>query len=345
MTLPATATTAPLRPTSMLRLRGRLLVRAADGAVRAEPDVGRIAAFVGDPNNVVWLDLEAPGEAEAALLREQMHIHPLAIEDFLHRGQRAKVDEYEGYLFLTLHFPQQASNQALDSGQLAIGEVDCLLGPNFLITVHDQHSPECDALYQQWQADPADFARGADFILYRLSDRLMDRFFPILEIMDDRIDRLEDELVAKPTRNCLNQIFGYKQDLLKLRKMVSPTREVFNALSRRGHPFIQDRTTVYFRDVYDHLVRAYEMVDSYRDLLSNALDAYLSTVSNNLNVVMKRLTIVSTIFLPLTFITGFFGMNFDALPYHHPAFLALSLLVMAIVPLAMLYWFWRSGWL
>jgi magnesium transporter len=163
--------------------------------------------------------------------------------------------------------------------------------------------------------------------------------------LEEQTDTLEDDVVQRPTQARLQQIFALKRVLVHLRKLVSPQREVYNALSRRDHPYIDPKSAAYFRDLHDHLIRASEIVESYRDLVSNMLDAYLATISNRLNEVMKRLTLLATIFMPITFITGFFGMNFTAMPFTWTWLLWITIAAMVITPLAMLVWFVRSGWI
>ena len=188
--------------------------------------------------------------------------------------------------------------------------------------------------------------KGLDYLFHHIADKIVDNYFPLLELVDDQIEALEDEIVVNPSRKVLNTIFSFKQGLVELRKISSPQREVFNALTTRDLPAINAITIPYFRDLYDHMVRIYEIIDSYRDLMSNALDAYLSTVSNNLNEVMKRLTIFATIFMPITFLTGFFGMNFSFLSIDNGYLFAIvTVFTWVIVPTIMLVWFRRSKWL
>jgi magnesium transporter len=193
--------------------------------------------------------------------------------------------------------------------------------------------------------DPRTLQNGPSFLLYLLSDALVDGFFPILDALGDEIDALEDTVIQNPDRTLMRRVFEVKRVLVQLRKVVSPQREVYNALSRRDYPYIESRTAVYFRDIHDHLVRAFEMIDSYRDLVGNTLDAYLAAISNRLGQVMKQLTVIATIFMPLSFLTGFFGMNFTNIPYDRWWLFVMLLLVMFSLPVFMLMTFLRRGWL
>jgi magnesium transporter len=309
----------------------------AGGAAEVTPE--QVGQVLHQPDRRLVVEVAEPAGDDFEWLERTFAFHLLAIEDCRHRDQRPKLEEYDGYLFVTVHAPRH------DGSEARTDEVHAFLGPNYVVVVHDRRLPGIESLMGQWQADGRDFLRGTDFVYYRIADRLIDEYFPLLEDLDDEIDDLEDALVENPNRALLNRIFELKQALVVYRKVASPQREVFNALLRRDYPLVQEHNLPYYRDIYDHLVRVYEMIDSYRDLLSNALDAYLSTVSNNLNEVMKRLTIVSTIFLPLTFITGLFGMNFTRLPFDNALLLWATILSILLVPLGMLLWFWRQKWL
>ena len=189
-------------------------------------------------------------------------------------------------------------------------------------------------------------SRGPDFILYSIVDRLTDLYFSILDVLDDEVDRLEDAIVRDPSQGVLNEIFQLKHRLIHLRRIAAPQREIFALLNHREFPYIDRETLIYFRDVYEHLIRIYEVIDSLRDLLSSALEAYLSTVSNRLNEIMKTLTIMATIFMPLTLISSIYGMNFKYMPelnwrYGYAGCLAF----MGFLSAWMISYFRRKKWL
>jgi magnesium transporter len=249
-----------------------------------------------------WLDLCATPEGSAHdLLRSAFNFHPLALEDAEHFGQRPKLDSYDDFALLVVY-------GLSGTGQLV--EVHCFCAQNFLVTVHHEACPGFTEVLKRIQmagAPPTSLA----MVLYRVVDVLVDGFFPVLASFDDRIDELEDDILKAPTEAQLGQLFDMKRSLIALRKIVTPERDVFATLI--GNDVIPGMTPDcerYFRDVYDHLIRVSDLVDSYRDLMSGALDTHLSTVSNRLNLVMKQLTVIATIFLPLSFLTGFFGQNF-----------------------------------
>jgi magnesium transporter len=211
--------------------------------------------------------------------------------------------------------------------------------------VHDRPLDAVNRVFDRCAADHRLLQHGASFLLYLASDAVVDGYFPVLDGLGDEIDALEDAVVGGPARRHMRRLFDLKRVVVQLRKIVSPQREVYNALSRRDYPNIDPRTAVYFRDVYDHLVRAYEVIDSYRDLVANTLDAYLAAQSNRLAQVMKQLTLIATIFMPLTFITGFFGMNFTGLPFSRTWLMWAVLAVTVAMPVGMLLVFARRGWL
>jgi magnesium transporter len=283
-----------------------------------------------------WLDLDQPDTADFEVLRDVFGFHPLAIEDSEHFDQRAKVDDYDDFIFIVVY-------GATNDGDRLV-EVHCFYSERFLVTVHHDDCPAFSEIRRRYQSRD-DVIDQPSLLLYRVVDGLVDSFFPILASFDNRIDELEDQIFARANDEQLQEIFRMKRLLVGMRKAVTPQRDTFASLMGRiaGLPGLGDEDERYFRDVYDHLIRISDLIDSYRDLLTGAMDVYLSTVSNRLNSVMKQLTVIATIFLPLTFITGFFGQNFRWLVDHVeglPEFLAFGIGGL-IVPLVMLFWWLR----
>ncbi len=288
-----------------------------------------------------WVDIAEPSEDDFAWLESAHDFHPLTIEDCRHFDQRAKVEEYDSYLFITMAVPRrQPIYQDMEADEL-----HAYLGADYLVTVHASPLAAVDRVRQRLAADRGKLKTSPDFLLYLIIDQMVDGYFSILDDFEDEIERLEDEIVATPDRDTLHNIFQLKQKLVYMRKTAGPERELFHALSSRRYPQISSRTDLYFRDVYDHIVRIFEGIETSRDLLSNALDAYLSSVSNRLNDVMKRLTLVATIFMPLSFIVGFGGMNFTAIPFESRLAFAAILTIMVATPAVMLWWFARKDWM
>jgi magnesium transporter len=250
-----------------------------------------------------WVDVDQPVEEDYAVLREVFKFHPLAVEDSESFGQRAKLDDYDGFVFLVVY------GAAPDEDRLV--EVHCFYSEKFLVTVHRDEAPAFTDVRQRYVKRTHQVDNPAQ-LLYRIIDGLVDSFFPMLADFDDRIDELENQTFLNASDAQLQEIFQMKRLLVGLRKAITPQRDMFATLigGVAELPGMTEEDERYFRDVYDHLIRISELIDTYRDLLTSSMDVYLSTVSNRLNSVMKQLTVMATVFLPLTFVTGFFGQNF-----------------------------------
>jgi magnesium transporter len=318
----------------------RILQRHSDGSVDSAVDLDFLAEILNDPLGTLWIDLEGESPEAVQELAERFELHPVTVEDFLHRNQRPKLEEFEKYLFVVIHVLRSIRGDELETDELHI-----VLRKNCLLTVHERPLDAVKRVFDRCAADPKNLEHGASYLLYLVSDAVVDGCFPVLDALGDEIDALEDAVIGASGRARMHRIFDLKRVVVQLRKIVSPQREVYNGLSRRDSPQIDPRTSVYFRDVHDHLVRAFEIVDSYRDLVSNTLDAYLAAQSNRLAQVMKQLTIIATIFMPLSFLTGFFGMNFAGIPFGKTWLLVVVLAIMAGLPVGMLLLFARRGWL
>jgi magnesium transporter len=290
-----------------------------------------------------WLDLVAPDPTVSeTLLSDTLGFHPLAVEDAVHFGQRPKLDAYDDFTLLVVYGV---------SGNGHLVELHCFYTDTYLVTVHHQPCPDLAGLTERLRhgagtMKPPDHV----MVLYRVIDALIDGYFPILAGLDDEIDALEDQILVRPTEAQLGRLFDMKRSLIALRKVVTPQRDMFATLlsGRDVLPGMTADAERYFRDLYDHLIRISDLVDSYRDLLSGALDTHLSTVSNRLNVVMKQLTIIATVFLPMSFLTGFFGQNFGWMVDRIqglPVFLIVGIGLQIVTVAALGVLFWRRGWL
>jgi magnesium transporter len=287
-----------------------------------------------------WLDLDQPEDADFEILTDVFKFHPLAVEDSEHFDQRAKLDEYDDFVFIVVY------GAAPDADRLV--EVHCFFSERCLVTVHRDDCPAFAEIRERYEKRQAPIERPS-LLLYRLIDGLVDSFFPILTEFDDRIDELENAIFARADDEQLQEIFKMKRLLVGMRKAVSPQRDTFARLSSGiGElPGFVPEDERYFRDVYDHLIRISDLIDSYRDLLTGAMDVYLSTVSNRLNAVMKQLTVIATIFLPLSWLTGFFGQNFGWMVRHigrWETFVGFGVGVEVFAMAALLYFFKRRGW-
>jgi len=287
-----------------------------------------------------WLDLDNPTEDDFEILREVFGFHPLAVEDSEQFDQRAKIDIYDDFVFIVVYGAGRDDNPLV--------EVHCFYSERFLVTVHRQ---DCAALadVRQRYGKREQAMDHRSLLLYRVLDGLVDSFFPSLAVLDDRIDALEDAIFLEADDEQLQEIFRLKRQLVGMRKTVTPQRDAFASLMGgvAEIPGLERDDAHYFRDVYDHLIRISDLIDSYRDLLTGAMDVYLSTVSNRTNAVMKQLTIIATIFLPLTFVTGFFGQNFGWMVTNvdgWPTFVALGVGTEIVALLALVAFFKRRGW-
>lgn len=288
-----------------------------------------------------WVDVESPTEEELWSLAPRFGLHRLEIEDCMHLGQRPKVEEYPGHVFIVL---QGFTCESGDPTELTLHELHLMVSDDWLLTVHALPSPTVEAVRTRMAADPQQaWPRGFDFLAYLLADALVDAAFPVLDLLNDELDTLETEIFESPKREHLERIWTLKRPLMQMRRVLSPQRDAVGLLSRRGIPHIQDRTTLYFRDVYDHLIRVYEQLESARDALSTDMEAWLGVMANRTGEVSKQLTVIATIFLPLTFITGFFGQNFEALQTERLYWVMLASMV--LLPAGLLIWFRRNQWM
>lgn len=289
-----------------------------------------------------WIDVENPDLPTMSQLAERFSLHKLAVEDCLHLDQRPKLEEYPGHQFIVLQGFTSA-DEAVDD--LELHELHLFLGKDWIISVHAAPHAAIDGVRKRVQADPAaTIGRGADFVAYLLTDALVDSNFPLLDRFNDSVESLEERIfIERPSRALMHRAFELKRKLVLLRRVLSPQRDVVGLLARAGIAQVHERTTLYFRDVYDHLVRIYEQIEAARDLVGNAVDAYLSVVANRTSDISKQLTIFASIFMPMSFVVGFFGQNFEQLG--SPPFFLLMMALMVLIPLVMIWWFNRKDWL
>lgn len=287
-----------------------------------------------------WIDLEGFEPADLELLRARFGFHPLAIEDIAHGKQRPKVDEFEAYLFVVVY------EVGLSHGGAAqFEELSAFMGDRFLVTVHRKPVAALQAIWKRVATDSKRGDYAVDHIFYLLLDSLMDGTFGVIDHLSDAVASVENQIIGRSDGSELSKLLKLKRAMVSIRRVLSGERDVVTTLLRQPASRISPKATPFFRDAYDHLVRAYEEVDIERDLLGNAMDAYMSTVSNRLNIVMKQLTILSAIFLPPTFITSFFGQNFSALPFNSRTVFMMEIFACVALPAGMLYWFYRRRWL
>lgn len=322
-----------------------------DGACTSDLSLEQIARAVQELNGLLWVNLEQPTEEEYRLvLRDVFHFHPLAIEDCQNAGyQLAKVDDFGDYLFVIVHAlrPNLRLEEFDALHEFGTLELDCFLGRNYVVTVHAAPKMRpIEVVRNRVEHDSHLLQRGADFLYHAILDELMDEYMPLIDVMGEVLDRVEDAALDRPEPATLERILALKHGILTLRRVITPQREVINRLSRGDSPLIAPQNRIYYRDIYDHLVRLYDLSDSLRDVVTGTLDIYLSVTSNRLNEVMKVLTIVSTIFMPLSFLAGVYGMNFRHFPelnWHYGY--AIAWAVFITVASIQLWIFRRKGWL
>lgn len=323
-------------------MRTRVYTSADSGTILVDPSKEEMEALMTHPDTRIWVDLDGPTEEDLAWLERDFGILHLTIEDIARQGQRAKLEEFDSYDYLVAFDMLYAANE------ITTHEVDFLIGHTFLISSHRGRLASDDARARLDQRLVRVMARGVDYLLYVLLDTLVDRYFPALDALDDAIDQLEDAIIADPTPAVLNTIFDMKRNVVQLRKVINPQLESFSRLTSESYGVVQPDNLIYYRDVHDHLIRIFEVVDSYRDQMSSALDAYLSMTSNRMNEVMKRLTVVAAIFLPISFLTGVFGMNFGSQPWvqHDPGWLFwLSVAAMIAITVVQIMFYRRKRWI
>ena len=304
-----------------------------------------------DPTGVTWINVDGLHEVEAlGAIGERFGLHPLVVEDILNTAQRPKMEEYGDYLFVvlkSLYHSASGQSAGLRDGEPEVEQISLVLGPNYVLSFQERAGDEFDPVRERIHADKGRVrTAGADYLIYALIDLIVDRYFVVLERFGDRIEALEEELISDPTPDTAHAIHHLKREMALLRKSTWPLRELIGALERSESPLIQASTKVYLRDVYDHTIQGIDAVETFRDILSGMLDIYLSSVSNRMNEVMKVLTVISTLFIPLTFIAGVYGMNFRYMPeltweWGYP----LVWIVMAIIAALMLAYFRRKRWL
>jgi magnesium transporter len=301
-----------------------------------------ISEYCADKAHVVWVDVADPSSDDFEKLAEEFNFHPLSIEDTRHAHQRPKVEEYPGYYFIVLYEAELAGEE--DS--LELRELNIFLGANYVVTVHSRPIraiKTSSRLWKEW-ADRSEFGSGV--LAYLLIDAIVDDYLPLLDILSERMDEVEDQIFGDFQPAALQEIFRIKKQLLFLRRSITPLRDVLNTLLRREQPIFPREVHLYFQDVYDHAIRVADTIDTLRDMLGATMDAYLSITNNRMNMVMKRLTSVATILMSVTLIAGIYGMNFKFMPellwrYGYVA----ALLSIVVVGFGLYFYLRKVDWL
>ena len=313
-----------------------------NGGLHTEVPVDDLDGYVARPGCVLWVDLSEPEEDDFEMLQREFGFHPLSLEDAKKHVQRPKIEEYEGYFFLVT----QALLFDAENLEVRFSEVDFFVGRNFVVTVHDKPLTALRESMLRCQRNPMILSEGVGFVVYTIVDSIIDEYLPVLDTIDDRVDDLEEDIFHDFDETAVERIFTLKRSLLQIRRNSGHMRDVFNVLMRRDQPLFTPQTVIYFRDIYDHLFRITDSVDIYRDILTGALDAWLSLNANRLNTVMKTFAGLSIMLMTAALVAGIYGMNFVHIPElqwlgGYPFALGL----MVVLVLAEYAIFRRKGWL
>lgn len=297
-----------------------------------------------DKPSITWINIDGLHDVEIiAKIGNEFDLHPLIMEDILHTNQRPKMEDFENYLFIVIRmlYYDKTENEII-SEQLSL-----ILWKNLVISFQESSGGIFEPVKERLRKDKGRIRKmGPDFLLYALMDTVVDNYLIVLENINERVEELEEELISRPEPGTLEAIHNFKRELIFLKKSLWPLRDLIGILERGESELIQEKTTVYFKDVYDHTIHMIDTVETYRDLVSGMMEVFLTSISNRMNEVMKMLTIIATIFIPLTFIAGVYGMNFNYMPelsWRYGYFMAL--LIMLMVGIVMLIWFKRKNFL
>jgi magnesium transporter len=290
----------------------RVVFRDGGGNLHTDWSLSRVEEAISDPSGLIWVDIQGPPEGHGhpeveAWLCRVFHFHPLAVEDAIRETHLPKVDDWDGYLYVVFHVARIEPQ----SDVLYLQEFDVFVGKNYIVTYHAGALAILDKDRIDIERDPRDRLRhGADHLLIRFLELAVDQSLAAIEELDDRVDEIQNEVIANASPKILKRIFRVKRSAIQLHKSLAPQREVLSRLARDPYKPVQPKHRVYFRDLYDHVVRIHDISEGLRDLISGTLETYLSVVSNRTNDIMKTLTIVTVMFMPMSFLVGFFGMNF-----------------------------------
>ncbi len=316
--------------------------------IRKDIPTSEFPKLLRDRKGLLWVDFDQVTPEDSLPILQRFGFHELAIDDALLQSHSPKVDDWGDYLYIVLNYVD--INGDGKAWKLELDELDVFLGRNYLVTHHDLPLPAIEETWATCERDSRTLQAGADHLLYKIIDYLVAGYMPTVEKIDEAIDQLEDQIFDRPSPRTLETLFSLKRVLLAMRRILLPQREVLNKLARDDYPVIDPKDRIFFRDIYDHLVRLHDLNENLRDLVSGALDTYLSVINNRMNEVMKTLTIITTMFMPLAFVTGFFGMNFFeprgglTAWTTNPVFY-ITLAITLLLPTSMYLWMRRRTWI
>ena len=316
---------------------------APDGKLLDQLSMEQIKNFLATGEGLLWVDMEDVTNEEAELLSNVFCFHPLAVEDCVSKNiHPPKIDDFEDYLFIIVH----GINYYIESDVVETTELDLFVGKNYVVTSHDVPMRSASSMLDRVRKDGRPMLRGVDFLAHDFVDALVDNIMPTIDEMNNKSATIEAEALQEPKRETLASIMQLKRSILALERVMSPQRGIVDRLSRGEYALIGERARIYYRNIYDHLLRIEMLTYNLRDMVDSTLSTYLSSVSNRMNEVMKVLTLIATIFIPLTFIAGIYGMNFASMPelqWRYGYFGILS--VMAVIGISLVVHFKRKSWL
>lgn len=300
--------------------------------------IAKIADLNKVKNKQLWIDITSITEEERYFIQKSFDLHPLTAEDLFNSNIRIKVEEFPSYLFCVFYGIKKEKN-------IQMVELDFIIGDNFLITNHKNDIESYNLLKSNNEKLENIFKKGNEFLFHKLLDDEIDNYFPVLEKIDDQIENIEDAITKKVRPELMTRILNLKRQIVSIKKLALPQREKISFLTKGDNKFISKKAIPYFRDIYDHSIKVADSIDNFREAIGSTFDAYMSAVSNNMNEVMKTLSIIATIALPLGIISGIFGTNFDVLPGQHIPFgFWLMILLMLVFAGFMIRYFKRKGW-
>lgn len=295
-----------------------------------------------EDDNIIWADVSDPTSRDFEELAEEFGFHPLSIEDCRNEHQRPKIEEFTGYYFIVLYEAQLAG----PGDSLELRELNIFLGKNYLVTVHSRPIRAIETAKRLWHEWMDRAEEGAGLLAYLLIDAIVDDYLPLLDIISERMDDLEDSIFGEWRAEVIEEIFMVKKKLLYLRRSITPLRDVFNTMLRREQPIFGRGIHIYFQDVFDHLIRVADTIDTLRDMLGSTMDAYLSVSGNRMNKIMKRLTSISTILMSVTLVAGIYGMNFVFMPELRWRYgYVYALISMVAIGLALYFYLKKVDWI
>lgn len=319
----------------------RILSHSGDNTL-SEPGVNELGELLADAKRLTWVDLYNPTDEELKLLTDVFRFHPLSIEDCLSFVPNPKIDDYIDYLYIVIH---GIDAEALKKDELKTHDLDIFLGKNYLVTFRKGSFRSIESVMERCRKNPALMGKEPEWLMHKVIDTLVDNYLPLMDSVSEKIDEIEKESFERAGPETPRKVLALKKDILYLGRIIHPQREILRQLSGSEYPIICFECSLHFKDVYDHLFMLSELIESHRDSLNSVMEVYLSSVSNRLNEIMKVLTVIATIMMPLTLLSGIYGMNFAHIPLaDSPWGFYIALAVLALLGGGMLLFFKKRGW-